>query len=345
MPEGIKVEKLGVILEPTKKPFEKKAVLNPGCYQEGEFVHLFYRAIDQDNRSSIGYAKLKGPTEVVQRLPKSLISRAYRYESAGVEDPRIVKLGKIFYLTYVAHDGKNALTAYATSRNLKKFKKRGLISPLVTYDRSASLFAKEKLKDRYFMFEAYYEESAGKDILLWFKDVFLFPRKFKGRFAMLARVLPDIHIIFFKSFKQLQERVFWKNYLKKLSSYVVLENKYWFESRNIGGGAPPIYTKDGWLVIFHAVAESNQAKIYYASAALLDKRNPRKVIGRLSAPLFSPDQEWEKKGLVDNVVFPTGTAIFGKQLYIYYGAADQKIAVARVNLNQLLQKLKATPQK
>ena len=162
---------------------------------------------------------------------------------------------------------------------------------------------------------------------------------------MLARVLPDIHIIFFKSFKQLQERVFWKNYLKKLSSYVVLENKYWFESRNIGGGAPPIYTKDGWLVIFHAVAESNQAKIYYASAALLDKRNPRKVIGRLSAPLFSPDQEWEKKGLVDNVVFPTGTAIFGKQLYIYYGAADQKIAVARVNLNQLLQKLKATPQK
>ncbi|PWB38922.1 MAG: pesticidal protein Cry7Aa [Parcubacteria group bacterium] len=345
MKEELKVEKLGVLLEPTKQPFEKRAVLNPGCYQDGEFVHVFYRGIDHDNHSSIGYAKLKGPTKVVQRFKKPVISHSYQYEKAGAEDPRIVKLGKTFYLTYVAHDGKNALTAYATSRDLKKFKKRGLISPLVTYDTSASLFRKNKLKDRYFMFEAYYEESAGDDILLWFKDVFLFPRKFKNRFAMLARVLPDIHIIFFRSFNQLKQRSFWKNYLKRLSSHVVLENKYWFESRNIGGGAPPIYTKDGWLVIFHTVSESNKSRIYYASAALLDKTNPQKVIGRLSKPLFSPDQEWEKRGFVNDVVFPTGTAIFGKDLYIYYGAADKRIAVARVNFRQLIKKLKATPQK
>lgn len=345
MNEEIKVKKLGVILEPTHRPFESRAVLNPGCYQDGQFVHLFYRAIDSDNRSSIGYAKLKGPTRVMQRLKMPLISRSYSYESAGVEDARIVKLGKTFYLTYVAHDGKNALTAYATTRDLKKFSKKGIISPLVTYDRSAALFKKGKLKDRYFMFEAYYEESAGQDILLWFKDVFLFPRKFKGRFAMLARILPDIHIIFFKSFKQLKDRGFWKKYLRRLASHVVLENKYWFESRNIGGGAPPIYTRDGWLLIFHTVSETNKAKIYYASAALLDKKNPRKVIGRLNAPLFSPDQEWEKKGFVDNVVFPTGTAIFGKYLYIYYGAADKRIAVAKVELETLLKKLKTTPQK
>jgi len=348
---GINVEKLGVILKPIDNLFERKAVLNPGIYQEGEFVHIFYRAIGENNNSTIGYAKLKGPTEVVERKEVPIISQTYDYEKKGVEDPRITKLGKIFYLTYVAHDGKNALTAYATSYDLKTWKKRGIISPLITYNAATSLFKKEKLKDRYLMFETFYEELSGKDVLLWFKDVFLFPKKIKGKFAMLIRILPDIQIVFFKRFKELKERSFWKNYLKQLSSHVVLENKYWFESRNIGGGAPPIYTKDGWLIIFHTVEELNKARIYHASAALLDKRNPFKVIGRLSMPLFSPEESWEKErfegleGLVNSVVFPTGTAVFGKDLYIYYGASDSKIAVAKVNLNELLKKLKNTPQK
>ena len=343
--DNVGFKKLGVILKSTDRFFEKKAVLNPACYQEGEFVHIFYRAIDDNNNSTIGYAKSKGPTEVVERKEIPLILRTYDYERKGVEDPRITKFGKIFYLTYVAHDGKNALTAYATSRDLINWKKGGIITPLITYDFAASLFRKEKLKDRYFMFEAYYEELAGKNVLFWLKDVLLFPKKIKGKFAMLIRILPDIQIVFFKSFKELKERGFWKNYLKKLSKNVVLENKYWFESRNIGGGAPPIYTKDGWLVIFHTVEELNKDRIYRASAALLDKKNPRRVIGRLSEPLFYPEEEWEKTGFVNNVVFPTGTAVFGKNLYIYYGAADDKIAVAKVNLSKLINKLKNTPQK
>ena len=341
----IYLKKLGVILKPTKRLFERRAVLNPACYQEGEFVHVLYRAIDDNNNSTIGYAKLKGPTKVIERKEIPLIPRAYDYEKRGVEDPRVVKFGKTLYLTYVAHDGKNALTAYATSCDLKNWKKKGIISPLVTYDFAASLFRKEKLKDRYFMFEAHYEEMAGKDVLLWFKDVFLFPKKINGHFAMLIRILPDIQIVFFRNFKELKDRKFWKKYLKKLYENVVLENKYWFESRNIGGGSPPIYTKDGWLIIFHTVEELNKARIYHASAALLDKKNPLKVIGRLNVPLFSPEEPWEKEGFVNNVVFPTGTAIFGEDLYIYYGASDDKIAVAKTNINELIKKLKNTPQK
>lgn len=342
---GLNLKKIGVVLEPTKRLFERKAVLNPACYQDGEFVHLFYRAIDDNNDSTIGYAKLKGPTKVVERNKIPLIPRTYDYERRGVEDPRIVKIEGTFYLTYVAHDGKNAITACATSNDLKTFTKRGIISPLVTYKTAASLFTRERLKDRYFMFEAYYEDLAGEDVLLWFKDMFLFPKKFGDKFAMLLRILPDIQMIFFKNLSDLRDRSFWRNYLKKLSRNVVLENKYWFESRNIGGGAPPVYTKDGWLVIFHAVEELNRARIYHASAALLDLNNPFKVIGRLNTPLFSPEESWETEGFVNNVVFPTGTAVFGKDLYIYYGASDDKIAVAKVNLNKLVNKLKNTPQK
>ena len=337
----VAVEKLGVILEPTERSFEKRAVLNPGVYQEGEFVHLFYRAIDGRNLSSIGYARLKGPTEVVERRTSPIIRREWDYEKKGVEDPRIVKIGRTFYMTYVAHDGKNAMTAYATSADLKIFKKRGIISPRITYDDAADMFRDEQLKDRYFMFEAYYEEFAGKDVLLWEKDIFLFPKKIGGKYALLHRVLPDIQLMYFNRIGELKQQKFWKEHLQKLPQHVLLENKYWFESRNIGGGAPPIETKDVWLLIFHTVEELNRARIYHASAALLNKENPLKVIGRLDYPLFSPQREWEKKGFVSNVVFPTGTALFGDDLYIYYGSADKRIAVAKVKLSELISELKS----
>ncbi len=72
---------------------------------------------------------------------------------------------------------------------------------------------------------------------------------------------------------------------------------------------------------------------------LLAEKNPQKVIGHLCKPLFSPTQEYEKEGDVSNVVFPTATSIFGDRLYIYYGAADKRIAVASVSLSELLDEL------
>jgi beta-1,2-mannobiose phosphorylase / 1,2-beta-oligomannan phosphorylase len=337
---GVNVKKLGPILEPTARSFERTAVLNPAVYQKGQFVHIFYRAVSEDGKSSIGYAKLKGPTKVVKRNKKPIITSYYDYEKKGVEDPRIVKIDGTFYLTYVAHDGKNSLTALATSKDLKSFKKQGLISPLMTYDKAGELFREQRLKDRYSMFQAYYEEMAGEDVKIWFKDAILFPQKIHGNYAMLVRVLPDIQLICFKNFNQLKKKSFWDNYIKSISHFVLLENKYWFESRNIGGGCVPIYTKMGWLIIFHSVEELNKARVYHASCALLDKNNPLNVIGRLDMPLFSPTESWEKQGFVSNVVFPSGAALFKNDLYIYYGAADTRIAAAKIKLDALLKKLK-----
>ena len=79
--------------------------------------------------------------------------------------------------------------------------------------------------------------------------------------------------------------------------------------------------------------------IYSACAALLDLNNPGKILARLPYALFSPQYEWELKGEVNNVVFPTGTAVFGNTLFIYYGAADTLIACASVNLNELVNEL------
>ena len=335
----LKIVKLGVVLKPTKASFESRAVLNPAIIQQGEHIHVFYRAVNRKYESCVGYARLKGPLKVVERWTEPIIKRERKIEKKGIEDPRIVKLGDTFYMTYVAHDGKNAVTMLATSQDLLNFKKQGQISPKISYDKAEDLFRVSQLKDKYYFFETYYKDKVAKDVLLWNKDVFLFPEKIKGSFALINRILPDIQIVYFKNFKELFSQVFWRKYLKELSKYVILENKYWYESRNIGGGGPPIKTKKGWLMIYHAVEESNKRKKYHAGAALLDLKNPQKVIGRLRDPLFSPEKSWEKRGQVSNVVFPTGHAIFGNQLYIYYGAADTRIAVARVNFNGLIKEL------
>ncbi|HZX49719.1 MAG TPA: pesticidal protein Cry7Aa [Candidatus Paceibacterota bacterium] len=336
----LKVEKHGVLLEPTEHIFERQAVLNPGVWQEGNNIHLFYRAIDEDHCSSVGYARLKGPTQVVERWQKPILAGEYPYESKGMEDPRMVKIGDILHMFYVAHDGKNALTAYATTEDLRHFVKKGIVSPTMSYHEFDLLNDELALKDAYSFFASYYEEGAGSDVLIWHKDVFPFPRKIKGRYALLHRILPDMQIAFFENFNQLQDNAYWWEQLKRLPEHVVLENKHWFETRSIGGGCPPVETKEGWLIIFHTTEERNKGRVYHACAALLDKDNPVKVLARLHEPLFSPTEEWEKQGFVSNVVFPTGTALFGDTLYIYYGAADKRIAVASVSVQELLKEMK-----
>jgi len=114
---------------------------------------------------------------------------------------------------------------------------------------------------------------------------------------------------------------------------------YKHEYEYIGSGCPPIETKDGWLLIYHGVESTEQGLVYSACAALLDLNDPSKEISRLPYPLFSPEFLWERRGEINNVVFPTGTALFGNTLFIYYGAADERIGCASVSLSALVQEL------
>lgn len=128
-------------------------------------------------------------------------------------------------------------------------------------------------------------------------------------------------------------------YLKNLCNYIVLESKHWYETRNVGGGCPPIETSKGWLLIYHAVDDMDVGRTYRAGVALLDKSDPRIVIGHHHEPLFSPKESYELKGNTPNVVFPTGAVVFDGRLYIYYGAADKYIAAVSMDLKELLEEL------
>lgn len=337
------VKNEGIVLKPTSLEFESKAVLNPGCFQTDGLTHMFYRAINQNDVSSIGYCQLKN-NRVINRLNKPLLSPEFAYEKNGLEDPRVTFLDGTYYLLYTAYDGQNALIAYATSPDLVHFTKKGVISPKISYDKAEDIFRNSNVRERYTMFETFYKEKGGNDILLFEKDASLFPKKIAGKFALLHRILPGIQIIYFKDFSELTPTR-WHNYFHNLGDYIILDPLFWFENRNVGGGCPPIATKAGWLVIYHAVEDTPLGKIYHACAALLDLKNPLKVIGRLKEPLFSPETKMEKIGVTKNVVFPTGTVIQGSRLYIYYGAADKVIAAKSVNLNALLKELQQSPPK
>jgi predicted GH43/DUF377 family glycosyl hydrolase len=334
------VTKHGIFLEKTSNAFESKAVLNPATYQEGDTVNVFYRAVSDKDISSVGYCKTNGPTEVVKRSPKPILVPEHDYEIKGVEDPRIVKIDDAYYLTYTAFDGKNARIAYAKSYDLIHFEKQGIISANITYKEAEKLFASSHLKDRYYFFSSYMQEKAGEDILLWEKNGILFPEKINGKFAMIHRILPEMQLIYFDDFEQLKDRDFWTEHLSNLAEHVIIENTEWYETRNIGAGAPPIKTEAGWLLIYHAVRELNVRRTYSVSAIMLDLDDPSKVVGKLKNPLFSPTEDWEKDSIEGkHVVFPSGTSIFNNKLYIYYGAADSRIGVASVEMDNFLRDL------
>lgn len=340
----IEVIKKGILFEKTPIEFENSGVLNPGVIKEGEFVHVFYRAVSFNNYSSIGYCKLEGPATIIKRNKMPIIVPEFDYESHGVEDPRIVKIDELFYLSYTAYDGINALGALAVSSDLIHWEKKGIIVPQLTYDEFNQLAPLENIlnHNKYSRYndQHHLQATTDKEVLLWDKNLLFFPRKLNGKFYFLHRIKPDIQILV--GIEKLEDltKEFWENYFSNFKENIVLSSKFEHEISYIGGGCPPIETADGWLLIYHGVKDSLNGYIYTACASLLDLENPQKEIGRLPYPLFEPSKTWELKGEVSNVCFPIGTALFGDTLYIYYGAADELIAYASVSLSALLIELK-----
>ncbi len=337
----IKVKKEGILLSKTNLDFENEGVLNPAAMQEDKSVHLFYRSVQKGNFSTIGYSRLDGPLTVAERWNKPIMVPEFEYEKHGIEDPRIVKIEDQYYMSYTAYDGTNARGALAISKDLVHFKKQGLIVPPITFARFISLVKSEGgVNEKYYHDNKFYNPDADpeKKVMLWDKNVVFFPRRIKGNLVFLHRIRPGIQIVSVKSLTDLTKE-FWENYFLKLQDHIVIDPVFSHESSYIGSGCPPIETENGWLLIYHGVEHTDKGLVYSACAALLELDNPAKEIARLPYALFSPQYDWELNGEVNNVVFPTGTALFGDTLFIYYGAADTLIACASVNLHKLVAEL------
>lgn len=247
------------------------------------------------------------------------------FDSGCIEDPRLIKLGDWYYLTYASR-------AYAPGQYWKddwKF----LGDPPAAGPRflqtNASLTNLAVSKD------LWHWKKLGRitDSRFDDRDVILFPEQIGGKWVKLSRGMercgkgyPNANPAIWISFSD--DMMEWDNYT------LLMQGEQPWEDKKIGGSCPPIKTEKGWFFIYHGVAKADGA--YRVGAVLLDKDNPTKIIARTKDFLMEPEFDYETQGFYNGCVFPTGNVVVGDTLYVYYGAADKNICVATCSFGELL---------
>lgn len=169
----------------------------------------------------------------------------------------------------------------------------------------------------------------------------LFPRKINGNYAMLSRPSDQGHTPFGDIFySESPDLCFWGKHRFVMGS----KGRGWWEDTKIGAGPTPLETREGWLMLYHGVANTCSGLVYNIGAALLDLDEPWKVRYRSNEYLMAPEESYETAGFVPNVLFPCATLLDEStgNLAIYYGAADTVTCLAFSNVELLLSYLKRT---
>lgn len=164
------------------------------------------------------------------------------------------------------------------------------------------------------------------------KDAALFPRKIQDRWVMLHRPIDHNSANIWISYSV--DLMHWKD--RKL--ILGTRTGGWWDAEKIGLGAPPIETKEGWLIIYHGVKKNASGYLYRIGLALLDLEHPDICIKRTNDWIFAPETDYERFGDVKDVVFPCGLTLLADNdtIHLYYGAADTSIGVATGSVRKLL---------
>lgn len=216
-------------------------------------------------------------------------------EKNGIEDARFVRFAEengevTYYATYTAYDGITILPKLLETKNFYRFKSLPI-----------------------------HGEIAQN------KGMALFPRKIKGKYAMLCRIDGANNYIAYSDNINI-----WRE------AKLIQKPQFPWDLVQVGNCGSPIETEEGWLVITHGVGPMRE---YVLGASLYELDDPEKEIGRLKTPLLAPNAE-EREGYVPNVVYSCGSIIHNRSLIIPYGISDTASSYAFVNLNELLNELK-----
>lgn len=287
--------------------WESKATFNPAAIHLGGKVHILYRALSNDNTSTIGYAASVDGVKITERLSEPVYVPREDFETkkieganSGCEDPRISKIGGDLYMCYTAYDGVGPPRVAVTSIREKDF-----LSRRWSWSK-AELITPKGIDD---------------------KDACIFPEKIGGKYLVFHRIGTDICADFLKSLD------FKKEVVNKCIRVFGPRLGMW-DSSKVGITAPPIRTKRGWILLYHAISKDHHT--YRIGAVLLDLKDPTVVLSRSADPILEPEQPYEKEGIVPNVVFPCGMIVRDGLVYIYYGGADKVVGVATMELDILM---------
>lgn len=321
------------ILCPNQNDWESLCVLNPAVLYD-EDTHTFtmlYRAAGNDKTHYIrlGLAQSNDGINFRRTSDLPLVSPDYDgADGGGVEDPRLVKMGDYYYLTYASRtfapgqywrDDKeyfgfqpqygptmlinnNSITYLAVSKDLVKWKKLGRITD-------------SRLDDR---------------------DVYVFPETVNGKFVKISRPMEWCG----KGFDNPNPAV-WIAFSSDLMEWdkpkLLMQGEQWWEDKKIGGSTPPVKCKYGWMMLYHGVATKDNA--YRVGAVILDKDDPTKIIARTKDFVMEPEFDFETSGYYNGCVFPTGICVADGTMYVYYGAADKYVCVATADFDEFCDNL------
>lgn len=312
----IKSEDNPVISPEANNDWEAWQTFNPGVILLNDKVHFLYRAIGNDGISRFGYAGSYDGFHIEERLSYPVYEHKigqkpsfniFSYFSGGsfggAEDPRIVRVNgeDTLYVTYTACD--NGLRVALTSIKIQDFlnKKWNWKQPVLI--------------------------SPPGEV---HKNWVIFPEKINGKYAVLHSISPKILIDYFEDldFEKHSYVHSYHNGESGISGWSV-----WVR----GAGAPPIKTKYGWLLFYHAMDEDMSK--YKVGAMLLDLKNPTKILRCADEPVLEPKEEYENKGYKPGIVYVSGAIVKNGLLMVYYGAADSYVAVAYADFEEFVEVL------
>jgi predicted GH43/DUF377 family glycosyl hydrolase len=286
------------VISPGAHDYATAGAFNPAAIRVGGKTILLFREQDKKGTSRIGYASSIDGQHFAIRPEPVLVPAADYEKDGGVEDPRLVKIGKTYYLTYTGYNKRDAQLCLATSTDLVHWNRQGVLLP------------------------AY----QGNWNTGWTKSGAIIPAKVNGKYWMYyLGTAPDKRD--YMGIASSADLLHWNDASDKP---VLPRRPGAFDSRVMEPGPPPIITSAGILLIYNG-ADDNL--VYGTAWALFDKNDPTRVIARAEEPFFRPTKEWERVGQVPNVVFTEGMVqAKNDEYWMYFGAADKYIGALRAHI-------------
>lgn len=286
------------LISPSGSGTASAGTFNPAAVRVGNKTVLLYRQQDTAGTSRIGYASSGDNLHFTVRNQPVLRPEADYEEQGGVEDPRVLKIGDRFYMTYTGYNKHDAQLCMATSKDLIHWDRKGILLPA-------------------------YKGSWNKG---WTKSGAIVPEKINGKWWMYYLGTSSDKRDYM-GLASSDDLLHWSDATREP---VLSPNPSGFDSRVMEPGPPPLITPKGILLIYNA-ADDNL--VYTTAWALFDKNNPAKLLGKAERPFLRPEREWQHIGQVPNVVFTEGMVQNGKQWWIYYGGADKYIGASRIRIS------------
>ena len=331
-----KYEKNPILSPVPEHDWENLVTTNPGAWYDEESgeILLIYRAAgaEKEHHVNLALAKSTNGYDFERVSDHPLFERVDgTWDGGSIEDPRVVKFGEFYFITYAA-------VGYAPGQYWL-MKKRCVPDGM---PEEAPYILRENdtrtglaiTKD----FKTFYRPGYLTDSTVDDRDVIIFPEKVNGKFVTLHRPMqwagpqygtdePAIWIAFSDDL------------LEHKTLHLLAKAQFEWECK-IGGSAPPIKTPYGWFMLYHAVGADAR---YRVGAMLLDLNDPTKVLCRFPEPIMEPEYEYECNGIYKGICFPCGNIVKDGTLFVYYGGADQYVGVATCNFDVLLEELQKYP--